>query len=332
MSVSIDTVYVCVYISVLLIYQGYCTDSKAVRNINTNNETHFCMMNDWSVIRHKPISAMDPPDSTRRQPDIKSTWRLSLMDSVMAACGYWCLTCSRFDLASGWQHSESIQSLLEWRLQSEHGNRTHDISWRPWMMMWTAEPGVKAYCERPPPVSHVYLSVTQTGFFCPSCQNIQCEWCCLFLPALDVSTHNILAAFQQIWQCLSGSGVPAFPFNYEQRISYLDTVWLSKCAVPRISSDTNFLIRWGVSKCWLCPSSWCVLISFWYLQLTPLVTHTLAAHIFLNCLCANQKFVDAYEIKVMLSDLYIAHIVTNTASVSSSALDKSNQPIITMTA
>lgn len=54
----------------------------ALRAITTKNETHSCMMNDWSMIRQKLISAMDPPDSTRakemKQSDIKSTWHLSL--------------------------------------------------------------------------------------------------------------------------------------------------------------------------------------------------------------------------------------------------------------
>lgn len=89
------------------ISQGHCNGSGAVRVITTNNETHSCVMNDWSVIRQKLISAMDPPDATRakemKQSDIKSTWHLPLFRWTLTNGSLWLLMFDTFSLWAGFR-------------------------------------------------------------------------------------------------------------------------------------------------------------------------------------------------------------------------------------
>lgn len=136
----------------------------------------------------------------------------------MAACGYWRLTLSRCDSASGWQRWGSLRS----------------VSPAPTVCGWTPTSALDHVSQKwkhivrvAPRLPHISFSISCR--FCAGCQNIQCKWCCFFLSfAPNVSTRNSLAAFRQIWRRLSRSGVPALPFNYERRTWYLGAVWLSK--------------------------------------------------------------------------------------------------------
>lgn len=65
----------------------------------------------------------------------------------MAACGYWRLTLSRCDSASGWQRSA---------LSARPGRSVAGLPHQPWIM-WATEPGVKAYCESlSPSPTHIF--------------------------------------------------------------------------------------------------------------------------------------------------------------------------------
>lgn len=103
---------------------------------------------------------------------------------VMAACGYWCLTVSWFDSASGWQRWGSAQPGPD-RLWLDS-----DIS------LGSCEPQSQKWqhiVRVAPRLPHISFSISRR--FCAGCQNIQCEWCCFFLSfALNVSTRNSLAA------------------------------------------------------------------------------------------------------------------------------------------
>lgn len=125
---------------------------------------------------------------------------------LMAACGYWCVTLSRFDSASGWRRSGSLGASVA-RTGLWLDSHISLGSWEPQSQKW------KHIVRVAPRLPHISFSISRR--FYAGCQNIQCKWCCFFLSfALNVSTRNSLAAFRQIWQCLARSGVPALPFNY----------------------------------------------------------------------------------------------------------------------
>lgn len=134
---------------------------------------------------------------------------------LMAACGYWCVTLSRFDSAWGRQRSGSLGS-DEWSRRGPDGlwldSHISLGSCEPQSQKW------KHIVSVAPRLPHISFSISH--LFCAGCQNIQCKWCCFFLSlALDVSTRNSLAACRQVWRSLSRSGVPALPFNQEPRTS-----------------------------------------------------------------------------------------------------------------
>lgn len=107
-------------------------------------------MNDWSMIRQKLISAMDPPDSTRakemKQSDIRSTWHLSLLWWTNGSL--WLLM---FDTVSVWFCCRVAAF--------GPGQSVAGLWHQPWIM-WTPEPEVKAYCEsRSPSPTHIFRAV-----------------------------------------------------------------------------------------------------------------------------------------------------------------------------